>query len=239
MAAAPASQPRFVLYGMTSPNVRKILLMLEELEVAYDLHQVKVFAGEQFTPEFRALNPVSKVPVLVDREAQPGGYPVFESGAILIYLAELSGRFLPASGIPRYEVLKWLFVQTSNVGPMIGQNNHFRLIGKDQAPYGFGRYRSIAAHVFRLLDERLAEQAYLAGDDYSIADIATFHWSAYVGIQGMEWADYPNLARWRAGIAARPAAQREEEVKAGLVYAEADSLPAASKEDLDRFFWRG
>jgi GST-like protein len=234
-----ANQPRFALYGMGSPNVRKVLLMLEELEVAYDLQLVKVFGSEQFTPQFRALNPLSKVPVLVDHEAQPGGYPVFESGAILIYLAEAFGRFLPASGVDRYETLKWLFVQTSNVGPVFGQFNHFRMGGKDRNPYAYERFRSLSTRLYQLLDERLARRPYLAGDSYSIADIATFAWASYVDIHGMDWADYPNLARWLALIAARPAAQREEAAKAQLAYAPADSFAAASKEDMDRFWWRG
>lgn len=226
---------RFELHGMTSPNVRKIALMLEELEAPYDLRQVKVFAGEQFTPAFRALNPLSKVPVLVDRET---GQALFESGAILVYLAEAFGRFLPAAGPGRYETLKWLFVQTSNVGPMLGQYNHFRVAGDGIGSYAYERYRKLSARLYALLDERLATCRHLAGDDYSIADIATYHWAGYVDIHRMDWADYPHLARWRAEIGARPAALREVETNRRLAYAEPDSLAAASPADIDRFWWR-
>jgi GST-like protein len=227
---------RLVLYGMTSPNVRKIVLMLEELEAPYALHKVKVFGGEQFTPAFRALNPLSKVPVLVDRDE--GDYPVFESGAILIYLAEKFGRFLPAAGRGRYETLKWLFAQTSNVGPMLGQYNHFRVMGEAHAPAAYDRYRKMSARIYQLLDERLAALPYLAGDAYSIADIATYPWAGYVDVHEMDWADYPNLARWRAEIGARPAAQRELEIRNSLTFEPADSLQAASQADVDRFWWR-
>ncbi len=226
---------RFELLGMTSPNVRKIVLMLEELEAAYDVRLVKVFAGEQFTPEFRALNPLSKVPVLIDREADQ---TLFESGAILIYLAETFGRFLPAAGAERYETLKWLFVQTSNVGPMLGQYNHFRIAGDGKGSYAYERYRKLSARMYALLDERLSSCRYLAGDAYSIADIATFHWAGYVDIQKMDWADYPHLARWRAEIAERPAARRAEDAAVRLTLSEHDGMAAASQADIDRFWWR-
>jgi len=227
---------RLVLYGMTSPNVRKIVLMLEELEAPYALRKVKVFGGEQFGPAFRALNPLSKVPVLVDRGQ--GDYPVFESGAILIYLAETFGRLLPAAGRPRYETLKWLFAQTSNVGPMLGQYNHFRVMGEASAPAAYDRYRGISARIYHLLDERLGDRPYLAGDDYSIADIATYHWAGYVDVHEMDWADFPNLARWRGAIGERPAARREAKVRELLTYDAPDSLQSASQADLDRFWWR-
>jgi GST-like protein len=226
----------FELYGMGSPNVRKILLMLEELEAPYDLKLVHVFSAEQFTPQFRALNPFSKVPVLVDRSAGgAAGYPVFESGAILIYLAEKFGRLLPAAGLERYETLKWLFAQTSNVGPMLGQFNHFR--GQKEA-YGQERYGAIADKLLKILDERLAASPYLAGEAYSIADVATYHWGGYVDFYKWDWADYPNLARWRGDIGARPAAEREAEAVKRLYAQGADSIQEASKENLDKFWWR-
>jgi GST-like protein len=228
----------FVLYGMGSPNVRKILLMLEELETPYDLQMVRVFRGEQFTPQFLEMNPFSKVPVLVDREAGDGGYPVFESGAILVYLAEKFGRFLPASGTERYETLKWLFGQTSNVGPMLGQYNHFRTLNPERFGYPQERYRSIANRILQILDRRLKDHRYLAGEAYSIADIATFHWAGYVDTYGWDWGDYPDLARWRREIAARPAAEREAAALARLYSQGADNMQDASKEDLDKFFWR-
>ena len=227
--------PRFELLGMTSPNVRKVVIMLEELEAAYATRLVKVFAGEQFTPAFRALNPLSKVPVLIDHEA---GQTVFESGAILIYLAEAFGRFLPAAGAPRTETLKWLFVQTSNVGPMLGQYNHFRIAGDGKGSYAYERYRKQSARLYALLDERLGTNRYLAGEAYSIADIATWPWSAYVDIHKMDWAEYPHLARWRAEIGERPAIGRAEAVNRALTYFEADGMGAAAPADIDRFWWR-
>jgi GST-like protein len=238
MPASAEEQARFELHGMGSPNVRKIVLMLEELEVPYDIKLVQVFHSEQFTPAFRALNPLSKAPVLVDRAVRPGGYPVFESGAILIYLAETFGKFMPASGVERYEVLKWLFAQTSNVGPMFGQYTHFRTPGRDNGTYAVERYRSIAYRLIEILDERLSERRFLAGEDYSIADMATYPWAGYVDTYKLDWADYPHLKRWCDEIAARPATKRQEEIRSKLAFDEKDSLQAASKADLDRFWWR-
>jgi GST-like protein len=208
--------------------------MLEELETPYVLRHVRVFSGDQFTPEFRALNPLSKAPVLVD-----AGYPVFESGAILIYLAEKFGRFLAPTGTDRYETLKWLFAQTSNVGPIFGQFNHFRLMKEGSQPYAVDRYRAITVRLLNILDERLAAHRYLAGDAYTIADIATYHWAGYVEQYAMDWDDFPNLARWYGEIAARPAVQRELEARLRFAPPGAgDALKSASKADLDRFFWR-
>lgn len=226
---------RFELHGMTSPNVRKIVLMLEEIEASYDLRLVKVFRGEQFSDDFRALNPLSKVPVLIDREAD--GLTMFESGAILIYLAESFARFLPASGAARYQTLTWLFAQTSNIGPMFGQLNHFRMPSVS-APYALERYRNICERLYRILDERLAAHPYLAGADYSIADIATFHWAGYLEQHGFAWDEHPHLKRWRDAIAARPAAQREAEKMPRLIDAPENGYASASKSDMDRFFWR-
>lgn len=229
------TSPRFLLHGMTSPNVRKIVLMLEELEQAYDIEIVKVFRGGQFEPAFRTLNPFSKVPVLVDREA--GDLALFESGAILIYLAETFGRFLPASGVARAQTLQWLFAQTSNIGPMFGQLNHFRMPGAD-APYALERYRGIAARLYRILDERLAANAFLAGEDYSIADIATFHWAGYLEQHELNWADHTHLKRWRDNIAVRPAAQRERAATPRLTAPPGEGFADASPADMARFFWR-
>jgi GST-like protein len=236
MDDAPAQPAALELYAMGSPNVRKILLMLEELETPYDLRYVRVFKGEQFSPAYRALNPLSKVPVLIDRSAGGEGYPVFESGAILIYLAEKFGRFLPSSGEARYETLKWLFAQTSNVGPMLGQFNHFRLQEGEQHAYALERYLNISVRLLKVLDERLQANRFLAGEDYTIADIATYHWAGYVDNYAMDWKDFPHLARWRGEIGARPAAQRELVALKRL--AGGDTLQAASSTDLDRFFWR-
>jgi GSH-dependent disulfide-bond oxidoreductase len=227
--------PRFELLGMPSPNVRKIVLMLEELEADYAPRIVKVFRGEQFSDEFRALNPFSKVPVLIDHAA--GDTVIFESGAILVYLAETFDRFLPRSGPARYATLTWLFAQVANVGPMFGQYNHFMGEGAD-APGARERYRNISARIYRILDERLKAEAYLAGPGYSVADIATYHWAGYVEAHKMDWADFPNLARWRAEIADRPAAVREAEFLPRLIGEGADGFQTASQSERDRFWWR-
>lgn len=229
------TQPRFNLFATSSPNARKITLMLEELGQAYDVQPIRVLRGEQFAPEFRALNPLSKTPVLVDRET--GGPAIFESGAILIYLAETFGRFLPAAGPARYETLQWLFAQTSNIGPTLGQYNHFRSTKDDAAGYGRGRFRNLSKRFYDIFNERLGAARYLAGDEYSIADIATFHWAFYLEIHDFAAADFPHLTRWRAEIAARPAAKREEEKKAQLTI-DNSGFSGASKQDIERFYWR-
>src|SRR6516165_5729380 len=171
------------LYGMSSPNVRKILILLEELGLAYEWRHVAVFAGENLTPEFRRLNPFAKVPVLVEDGLAE---PIFESGAILIYLAETyGGDFLPAAGPARWETLKWLMAQAANVGPVFGQHNHFRH-DPARAPYAAERFRRTAAELYRILDRRLADRPWLASDAYSIADIATYPWARYLRRHAMD-----------------------------------------------------
>lgn len=160
-----------IVYGMHSPNVRKVLIMLEELDLPYELRHVAVFKGEQFAPDFLVMNPLGKVPVLVDPRL---GRPLAESGAILVWLAERSGRFLPTEGPARYEAMQWLMVQMASIGPMLGQLNHFQLLPAGSEPYGLGRYAAQAERLYRLIDDRLATQEWLAGDAYSIADIATY-----------------------------------------------------------------
>jgi len=161
-----------VLYGGGSPNVRKVGIMLEELGLPYELRHVNVFSGEQFAPQFLAMNPIGKVPVLVDPAL---GRPLFESGAILFYLAERHGKFFPADGAARYEVMQWLMVQMAAVGPMFGQLTHFRIVLRPGSePYAEGRYAAQAERIYRVLDTRLAAHPWIAGDDYSIADMATY-----------------------------------------------------------------
>ena len=225
-----------VLHGMNSPNVTKVVLMLEECGLDYELRHVAVFNQEQFTPAFLALNPLAKVPVLEDPAL---GQPLFESGAILHYLAEREGRFLPATQPARAEVVQWLMVQMANVGPMLGQHNHFRLLPPDSEPYALARYRAQSERLFRLLDDRLAAREWIAGGDYSIADMALHPWSYYIEIQQFDPADFPALMRWRSAIEGRPALARARarSDEAFLTVANA-TRRAASRQDLDAFFGR-
>jgi GST-like protein len=229
-----AAQP-LVLYGMHSPNVRKVILMLEELGLDYDLRHVSVFKGEQFTPEFLAMNPLGKVPVLVDPKL---GAPLAESGAILFWLAERSSEFLPSQGPARYEVMQWLMVQMANVGPMLGQLNHFNMLRKTET-YAAGRYSVQAQKLYRLLDDRLASRAWIAGGAYSIADIATYPWAEYLEQHGFDPVAHPALVRWRSAIGERPAVARMRE-RLGGAFADLanETRRAATAEDLDRFFGR-
>lgn len=224
------------LYGMNSPNVTKVGIMLEELGLPYIARHVAVFKGEQFTPEFEALNPLGKVPVIVDPLL---GRPLAESGAILMWLAERSGTLLPIEPGPRYEVIQWLMVQMASVGPMFGQLNHFRLLPEGSEPYARARYSAQAERLYGLLDERLAREEWIAGGAYSIADIATHPWAHYVERHGFDPAAYPALIRWRDRIDARPAVVR---AKAKLSEAFSELAKAdrrgATPAELDRFFGR-
>jgi GST-like protein len=226
-----------ILHGMGSPNVIKVAIMLEELGLDYELRHVAVFAQEQFSPEFLALNPLGKVPVLEDPKL---GQPLAESGAILLWLAEREGRFLPTQQPQRAEVMQWLMVQMANYGPMLGQVNHFDL-AQTQAPqdYAKARYRAIADKLNRLLDARLATREWIAGGDYSIADMATQPWAYYVERHGFDPAAYPALLEWRSRIENRPAVRRARARADEAFDAEATrTRRAASAEDLDRFFGR-
>jgi GSH-dependent disulfide-bond oxidoreductase len=229
-------QKPITLYGVMSPNVVKVGIMLEEVDLPYELRFVSLFKGEQFTPEFRALNPLGKVPVITDPALDR---PLAESGAILIYLAERSGKFLPPASADRYEVLQWLMVQMSAIGPMLGQYTHFRLVPEGSEPYALGRYRSLAQTLYGAIDNRLADREWLAGDSYSIADIATFPWAEYLERHGMDANDYPNLQRWRAVIAGRaPVSRAKSRIFTEFADASGKTIQAASAKDLDRFFGR-
>ena len=199
------------LYTSATPNGQKIHIMLEETGLAYRLHWVDLRKGEQFDPEFLKISPNNKIPVILDRDG-PGGepMPVFESGAILIYLAEKTGKFLPAEIRARTGVLEWLMFQVGGVGPMLGQAHHFRAYAREKIPYAIERYTSEGARIYRVLDKRLSEQDYLAGD-YSIADMAVFPWIRLHERQGQDMADYPHLSRWFDTVAARPAVSKDME----------------------------
>jgi len=231
-----------VLHGMNSPNVVKVVLMLEECGLDYELRHVAVFAQEQFRPEFLAMNPIGKVPVLEDSRL---GQPLAESGAILFWLAEREGRFLPTSQPQRAEVMQWLMVQMANYGPLLGQLNHFSIVLRPGTePYAEGRYRAVAEKLYRVLDERLAQQfnmgrEWIAGGEYSIADMAMQPWANYLEWHGFDPAAHPALVEWRSRILERPAVQRAHARIAADFNPEAErTRKAASKQDLDRFFGR-
>jgi GST-like protein len=229
------------LYGMTSPNVVKIILMLEETGLPYRFNWVSIWSGQQFTPEFLELNPNGKVPVIVD-ENGPGGKPcrVFESGAILIYLAEKSGQLLPRESVARYEVLEWMMIQLTGVGPAFGQHVHFTRFAPEQSnEYARSRYATEVRRLLEVLDRRLQRSAYLAGEQYSVADVATYPWISALAFLGLEAADYPALARWTGTIAERPAARRARARTEELRPRTQAELNAASAEDKDRLFGRG
>jgi len=191
------------LYLWTTPNGYKPLILLEELGAPHTLHPVNLGKGEQHSPDFLRINPNGKIPALVDGAGTPEQVFVFESGAILIYLAEKFGRFLPPSGQARANVLAWLMFQMGGVGPMFGQLAHFRG-AKEKIDYAIDRYRNEAERLYGVLDKRLGESAYLAGE-YSIADMATYPWANAFGFLGIEREKFPNVGRWLDEIAARPA----------------------------------
>ena len=223
------------LYGMSSPNVRKVLIALEEIGLEYVTRHVAVFRGEQFEPEILALNPMAKVPVLIDPVGPVQGMPIFESGAILTYLAESHGpQFLPASPQVRYRVLQWLFMQAASMGPALGNHSHFRLIAQDNA-YAAGRFRRMSSQVYRALDSRLGEAPYLGGADYSIADMAAWPWARYFHRHGMRDADCPNLVEWIGRIGDRPAVRATDEPMQRFGRLDARDRAAARPEELAMF----
>jgi GSH-dependent disulfide-bond oxidoreductase len=234
----PGETTLIELFGMGSPNVRKIGIMLEELGVDYVLHHVAVFRGDQFKPGFLAMNPLGKVPVLIDHTKDPAS-PIYESGAILFYLAETYGALLPGRGPARYEVMEWLMVQMSGVGPMFGQHNHFQLLGAQADPYAASRYRTQAKLLYQQLNERLSDREWIAGDAYSIADIAIYPWALYLEQHGFEPAAHPALIRWRNMIGARDAVKRSWERFAAAFDKEGqETRRAATAAQLDAFFYR-
>jgi GST-like protein len=205
------------VYSWPTPNAHKVHIMLEECGLAYRAHPVDIGAGDQFRPEFLAISPNNKIPAITDPEG-PDGQPIslFESGAILLYLAGKTGRFLPADTRGRYEVLQWLMFQMGGVGPMLGQAHHFRIYAPEKIPYAIERYTNEAKRLYGVMNKRLAKSRYLGGADYSIADIAVFPWLRSWKNQGIDWDDHPHLKGWFDEIAARPAVKRGVEVLADL-----------------------
>jgi GST-like protein len=192
------------LYTFTTPNGRKASIMLEEVELPYNVHKIDITKNDQFTPEFVAINPNSKIPAIVDHDT---GITVFESGAILIYLAEKTGKLLPTADKERFQVLSWLMLQMGSVGPMFGQLNHFKKFAPEKIPYAIERYEKETLRLYGVLDKQLTEREYLCGD-YSIADIATYPWVAIYEFQGLTLDSHPNLKRWVETMQQRPAVQR-------------------------------
>ncbi len=197
------------LYYWTTPNGHKVTLYLEETGLEYNIIPINIGKGEQFQPEFLAIAPNNRIPAMVDHAPAGGGAAVslFESGAMLLYLAEKTGRFIPADLRGRAEVLQWLFWQVGGLGPMAGQNHHFRNYAPEKIAYAVDRYVNETHRLYGVLNHRLADRPYVAGDDYTIADMASYPW-ILPDAQGQSLNEFPHLARWHAEIKARPATTR-------------------------------
>ncbi|MEZ5564507.1 MAG: glutathione S-transferase N-terminal domain-containing protein [Gammaproteobacteria bacterium] len=194
------------LYSFPTPNGRKVHLMLVECGLEYRAHNINIGKGEQFAPEFLRVSPNGRIPAIVDHDSADGKpLSVFESGAILWYLAEKTGRFLPADARGRYATMEWLMFQMAGVGPMFGQANHFRHYAPEPIPYGINRYTNEVKRLLKVLESRLSTVPYVAGDEYGIADMATYPWIVSSDIRKESAGDWPAVAAWVATIAARPA----------------------------------
>ena len=223
-------------YALTSPNVQKIFVALEELELPYTVHPVDVFKGENFKPEFLKINPNAKIPAIVDSDG-PGGKPmtVFESGAILLYLADKTGKLMPKEKRAYFDMLQWLMIQLTGVGPMFGQFTHFKRFAGGGNDYSVSRYQTEVKRLYDLLDKRLGESTYLSGGDYSIADVATFPWTRLHAFHNVKIDELPNFKRWFEAISERPAVKRAI-AKVETIQSARDT---AAADDLDRLFGRG
>jgi len=212
------------LYYWTTPNGHKITIFLEEADLAYRIIPVNISAGDQFKPDYLKISPNNKIPAIVDTEPSDGGgeFSVFESGAILVYLAEKTGKFLAKDLRGRVRTLEWLTWQVAGFGPMLGQNHHFSQYAPEPIPYAIERYRKESERLYGVLDDRLAEAPFLAGD-YSIADMATYPWAVPHQKQGIDLGAYPNVLRWFELIGNRPAVKR--------AYARAEEINAAPTVD--------
>ena len=205
------------VYSTATPNGHKVHIMLEECGLPYRVHHINIAEGDQFKPEFLAISPNNKIPAIVDADG-PDGKPMslFESGAILVYLASKAGRFLGNTDREKFVTLQWLMFQMGGVGPMLGQAHHFRIYAPEKIDYAINRYTNEAKRLYGVIDQRLSQSAYLAGDEYTIADIATFPWLRSAQNQGIDWDDYPHAKRWFDEISERPAVMRGVEVLANL-----------------------
>jgi GST-like protein len=203
------------LYSWATPNGQKIHIMLDEFALPYRVHPINIGEGDQFKPEFLRISPNNKIPAIVDSEG-PDGQPLslFESGAILLYLASKTGRFLPAGVRERYDVLQWLMFQVGGLGPMLGQAHHFRIYAPEKIDYAVQRYTQEAKRLYGVLERQLQQHSHIAADEYTVADMAVFPWLRSWQNQGIDWADYPRLHAWFERIGQRPAVQRGVEVLA-------------------------
>jgi len=220
------------LYYWTTPNGHKITLFLEETALPYQVHPINIGKGEQFQPEFLAIAPNNRIPAIVDHTPADGGAPVslFESGAILLYLAEKTGRFIASDLRGRTETLQWLFWQMGGLGPMAGQNHHFSQYAPERIPYAIERYVKETNRLYGVMDRRLADREFLAGNAYSIADMAAYPWVVSHDKQGQKLEDFPNLHRWFRSIAGRPATQRAYAIAADINPAPAPLDDAARQQ---------
>ncbi|WP_292933836.1 glutathione binding-like protein [Noviherbaspirillum sp.] len=218
------------VYSEATPNGHKVHIMLEECGLPYRVHHINIGQGDQFKPEFLAISPNNKIPAIVDADG-PDGKPIslFESGAILVYLASKAGKFIGETDRQKFMTLQWLMFQMGGVGPMLGQAHHFRIYAPEKIEYAINRYTNEAKRLYGVIDRQLSKNAYLAGDEYTIADIATFPWLRSWKNQGIDWDDYPNAKRWFDEISERPAVMRGVEV---LANARKPLLDDKSKEIL-------
>jgi len=205
------------VYSWPTPNGHKVHIMLEECGFDYAAHPINIGSGDQFSSEFLAISPNNKIPAIVDSDG-PGGTPIslFESGAILVYLASKAGKLLGNTDREKYNTLQWLMFQMGGIGPMLGQAHHFRIYAPEKIGYAIERYTNEAQRLYGVLDRQLAKTAYLAGDTYTIADIASFPWTRSYKNQGITLEDFPHVQRWFNAIEARPAVQRGVTVLANL-----------------------
>lgn len=219
------------VYSAATPNGHKVHIMLEECGLPYRVRHIDIREGDQFKPDFLAISPNNKIPAIVDADG-PDGKPIslFESGAILVYLASKAGKLLGKTDRDKFTTLQWLMFQMGGVGPMLGQTHHFRVYAPEKIEYAVNRYTNEAKRLYGVIDKQLSQHAYLAGDEYTIADIATFPWLRSWKNQGIDWEDYPHAKRWFDEIGERPAVKRGVEVLA------ASSKPITDAKSMEVLF---
>ena len=218
------------LYSWPTPNGVKLHIMLEETGLDYTVHPVNIGKGEQFEPDFLKISPNNKIPAMIDHDGPGGDYPMMESGAMLMYLAEKSGKFMPQGMADRYRVVQWLMFQMGHIGPMFGQFNHFVTYAPEKIPYAIDRYTNEVKRLYGVLEKRLAEAEFLAGD-YSIADIAIWPWTRGYDRHGIDLVEFANFKRWFDAIEARPGVQKGIEV-----LSEFRRTAPPDKETLNNYF---